>query len=304
MEKSERLKISAVSIQIDGVRGQVEANFEAKVLPQLKKHEGKPIDIVVLPECALSGYSFKSKEEVMPISEVCGKGPQFRACKTVATTLNAYTVMGYIERGEGAEEGHLFNSCYVLDRSGSILQNYRKILMYETDKKYFTEGSERKVLELTTLGNQKFTAMVGICMDINYKDFIEFFEFPMAEFGRDNKVDCVIFPTAWILQQEDLQEHPGPKLNMELYEWWAMRMTPMIDSKLLRLRKQVSPRMSKQWLFIAADRVGSEDDTSYKGCSTILVFNKPSKMSNYFTIQTMLNYSSVDSIYAEALLDR
>lgn len=303
MDNTHLLSIKALCIQIDGLRGQVQQNFQHRVLPEVKKHLGKPIDIVVLPECALSGYDFPSKQDILPFAEECGKGPQFEACKTVATTLNAYTAMGYVERGTGAEEGQLFNSCYVLDRKGGLLQNYRKILMYQTDNKYFTAGSQRSVLELTTLENRPFRAMVGICMDINYKDFVNFFEFPMAEYGRDHDVDVVIFPTAWILQKESLSESPGEQLNSELYEWWMLRMTPMINKKL-RLRKTVAPRLSKQWLFLAADRTGSEDDTSYKGCSCILVFNKPSKKNEFYTVQSMLSYSAVDSLYADVALER
>ena len=34
--------------------------------------------------------------------------------------------------------------------------NYRKILMYETDKKYFSEGKERFVLNLKNLEGESF----------------------------------------------------------------------------------------------------------------------------------------------------
>lgn len=43
-----------------------------------------------------------------------------------------------------------------MDRKGEYLGNYRKILMYETDKKYFSEGKERFVLNLKNLEGESF----------------------------------------------------------------------------------------------------------------------------------------------------
>ena len=48
----------------------------------------------------------------------------------------------------------LYNSCYVVDRKGELVTNYRKILMFETDKLYFTPGKDRPVLELKNLEGQ------------------------------------------------------------------------------------------------------------------------------------------------------
>lgn len=89
--------------------------------------------------------------------------------------------------------------------------------------------------------------MVGICMDINYKDFLDFYEFPMAEFGRDQRVDVVLFPTAWTVAAEE--EAPASKKSFEIaketYDWWKIRMTPMLR-RTFRLKQEVSPRYAKE----------------------------------------------------------
>lgn len=183
------------------------------------------------------------------------------------------------------------------------MKNYRKILMFDTDKLYFCEGKERFILNLTTVGGQQFKAGLGICMDINYKDFVNFYEFPLAEYCRDNDVDVLLFPTAWLLQEEDSKNKKSLELAMELYEWWLQRLTPMINLSL-QLRQPVHPRMDKEWLFVAADRIGKEDNTTYKGCSAAIVFNKKSSICKFFEIKGMLNEKTEGCVYSSVSLKR
>ena len=83
-------------------------------------------------------------------------------------------------------------------------------------------------------------------MDINYKDFVNFYEFPLAEHCRDNNVDCLLFPTAWVHQEDkDTPPKKSLELAMDTYEWWTMRLTPMIKPQL-ELEKPVAPRMTKE----------------------------------------------------------
>jgi len=98
------LDIKVLAVQFDGHRGEVERTFQ-KVLGLVKPHVGKEIDVVVLPECALVGYTFAGKANVLPLAEVCCKGQQFEKAKELALLLKAYVVMGYIEKGaEGSPE--------------------------------------------------------------------------------------------------------------------------------------------------------------------------------------------------------
>jgi predicted amidohydrolase len=132
-----------------------------------------------------------------------------------------------------------------LDRKGGVIHNYRKILMYDTDKRYFTPGSERIVFDLITLKGKTARTSVGICMDINYKDFVEFWEFPLAEFCRDNDIDLLLFPTAWTLRPEEEVGKKSLQIGLELYNYWKLRLTPMIWPRL-KLVRDVHPRTNKQ----------------------------------------------------------
>ena len=82
-------------------------------------------------------------------------------------------------------------------------------------------------------------------MDINYKDFVEFYEFPMADFCRDQKVDVVLFPTAWIFRPEENVGKKSLSICLDLYQYWTLRMTPMIN-KTLQLKQKIEPRYTKE----------------------------------------------------------
>ena len=73
----------------------------------MEKHKGKEIDVIVMPECGLVGYTYKDKSLVEPQAEVCGQGFSFQMCSKLAQEFNAYVVMGYIEKGIEKEEGSL-----------------------------------------------------------------------------------------------------------------------------------------------------------------------------------------------------
>ena len=86
----------------------------------------------------------------------------------------------------------------VLDRQGNLVLNYRKILLFDTDKRYFHPGcpdQPRSFDLITTLGKTLKTS-VAICMDINYKNFLDFYEFPLAWYLTDNKIEVLLFMTA------------------------------------------------------------------------------------------------------------
>ena len=101
-----KLEITVLSLQIESVQGNVEQTFVQKVHPLIMEKVGKPVDVVVLPECALTGYDFPDKSQVLTLAEVSGKGPQYEYAKQIAVTLGAYVAMGYIEK-HADKEGSL-----------------------------------------------------------------------------------------------------------------------------------------------------------------------------------------------------
>lgn len=302
MQSESNLTIKSLLVQYSPEHGNVQKSAE-KVLGMLQEFEGKDIDVVVLPECALTGYCFKDRSQMQHLAEIKGSGEQFKTCVKIAKLLNAYVAMGYIERDSEADDSKLFNSCYFVDRKGNLLSNYRKILMYETDKLYFSEGADQVIVSLETTKGQKVKAAIGICMDINYKDFVNFWQFPLANHCRDNEVDCLIFPTNWIHRPEECVGMKSLEIAVQTYDWWKLRMTPMIH-KSLRLVEEVGPRFEKEWLMLAADRVGVEGDTMFKGCSATIVFNRSSSICKFFKVDGMLNEKIEKCLYTVSELKR
>lgn len=140
-------------------------------------------------------------------------------------------------------------------------------------------------------------------MDINYYDFIDFWQFPLAEFCREEDIDVLLFPTNWILQDEETTTKKALEIALDLYQWWKLRMTPMIG-KSFRLKQTVAPRLEKEWLMVAADRVGKEDQTSYKGCSAALIFNRSSKLDDHYAVAGMVNHKSEACVSTTVTLNR
>lgn len=106
------------------------------------------VDLVVLPEMALSGYVFTSPSHVAPFLEPARIGPSALFSRALATRLRCHVVCGYPERpADGAPpDARGFNAAVVVGPTGEVLHNYRKSFLYETDKAWAAEGAYRGVL--------------------------------------------------------------------------------------------------------------------------------------------------------------
>ncbi len=154
-----------LSIQFEPVLNEPEANFkkvenllEGAVKDVLAKE--KPLDLIILPEFFTTGVSHKYVENPNPKNG--GRPIEFVA--NLARKYNANIVAGTVIT---EEEGKLYNTLFVLNRTGETVAKYRKIHLF----KYFG-GTEN---ERITPGNSIVVAdldfgKVGlaICFDIKY----------------------------------------------------------------------------------------------------------------------------------------
>lgn len=287
---AEKVKLKIAIIQVESVYKKPEETYNTKIKPYLATIKDKPLDFIVLPEMALMGYDFENREEIYPFCEERGKGFNFQVAKETAINHNCYVAIGYPEKEiENEEEEVLYNSCYLVNREGELVYNYRKILLFDTDKRYFSAGKEdqRPALKLETLEGKEITVGMGICMDINYKDFKDFFEFPLANYCRDSKIEVLLFPTAWTLAGEtEIDEEKEEQERNDLYQYWAVRMMPNVSGNF-RIGKDVGKRNEKEWVFVAADRCGAERETCYKGLSCVCRFNVLGVQKPYLVQGTM-----------------
>ncbi len=92
-------------------------------------------DILVLPELALTGYTFEDSEEAYSLSEEIG-GKLTSELVGIAGENSVTMAVGFLER----EGKHLYNSSILVDGKG-IVGVYRKVHLFREEKSIFKGGN-------------------------------------------------------------------------------------------------------------------------------------------------------------------
>lgn len=108
-------------IQTDVEIGKTVANLD-RMLDWLSRPEIHDADLVVFPECMLSGYCFESREEASQHAQPI-PGPATKSIAQYCQKHGRHVVFGMLE---ATSEGQLFNSCVLVGRHG-VVDVYRKI---------------------------------------------------------------------------------------------------------------------------------------------------------------------------------
>lgn len=170
--------------QIDIALGQVDANLE-KIKSYLRTATSQRVNLVIFPECALTGYCFSSREEALPhartltdpvwseLAEICGEGAP------------TYAVIGFLL----AEGGKLFNASVLVGPTGP-LSCYRKVHLPHLGIDRFVDRGDRPygVVEVGT-GDKKFRVGLAICYDCSFPE-------PMRVLGLEG-ADIIALATNW-----------------------------------------------------------------------------------------------------------
>lgn len=120
-------------------------------------------DIVVLPELATSGYVFDSVQELRSVA-VPADDPLFHEWAALAATRpDSVIVAGFAESGA---DGALYNSAAVVTADG-VLGVYRKVHLWDQEKRFFTAGSDAPLLVETAHGRLG----VMICFDLEFPEW-------------------------------------------------------------------------------------------------------------------------------------
>ncbi len=92
-------------------------------------------EILVLPELALTGYTFEDSEEAYSLSEEIG-GKLTGELIGIAGKNSVTMAVGFLER----EGKHLYNSSILLDGEG-VIGVYRKVHLFREEKAIFKSGN-------------------------------------------------------------------------------------------------------------------------------------------------------------------
>jgi predicted amidohydrolase len=120
----------AAAVQFAPSFGEVESNLE-RALRLVSEHDA---DLFVLPELALSGYTFSSRAELMELAQ-SADGPEMRRVAEAAAAKRACIVIGFAERAGAA----VYNSSFVAAPDGRSAV-YRKIHLFDQEKAVFEPG--------------------------------------------------------------------------------------------------------------------------------------------------------------------
>lgn len=257
-------------LQINPRLGAVSANIERA--NRLLNQFTKPIDLLVLPEFALTGYNFANQKELEPYLEPTTSGVSTQWASSISQKFNCHTLVGYPERDTSTNT--IYNSAVLTNGVGSVIHNFRKAFLYMIDEQFGAkEGTGFECIKLPDLHNLKM--QVGICMDINpYKFTAPFNAYEFAQSAKDNQSDLVVVPMCWThsespsLFPEDQREGKKNELEYEMdpddtclnsVNYWLQRSMPLFDA-------------DKRVCYVAANRCGWEDYVLYAGSSTIFTF--------------------------------
>lgn len=152
------MKIAAVQMDVKILD---KAGNLKKILRLLREAAQGGAQIVIFPECALTGYCFESIEEAFPDSESV-PGPSTEAVAQVTKQLDSTAVIGLLERaGE-----RVYNAAAVVDPSG-VLGTYRKIHLPHLGIDRFVAPGDRPFSAFPTAHGR---IGVNICYDCSFPE--------------------------------------------------------------------------------------------------------------------------------------
>jgi len=187
------LDMRVAAVQFKATPGDISGSLQRLV--EMANEAAADRDLLVLPEMAVTGYGFDSREGVRAVAEE-ENGPTTQALARVAARHQCWVVCGFPE----IDGPKLFNSAMVLDPHGDLRFVYRKMCLYEADYTWASAGDRGYRMFKTEAG----TFTVGICMDLNDDELLRWIvrESPRA----------LAFPTNWVDQ------------DSEVWPYWAWRL--------------------------------------------------------------------------------
>ncbi|HWE36382.1 MAG TPA: nitrilase-related carbon-nitrogen hydrolase [Isosphaeraceae bacterium] len=182
--------IRVAAVQNNPRLGDVAANLAA-IRAKLREAAEGGAKLVVFPECALTGYGFASKEEGLAVAEPIPGGPSLRAIQQDCKTLDAFAVVGMLERdGE-----RLFNACALVGPTG-VVGSYRKVHLPFLGIDRFTDPGDRP---FAVLGAGGIKIGMHICYDGSFPEVGRVLTLLGAE--------LLVLPTNWPRHSECAAEH-------------------------------------------------------------------------------------------------
>ncbi|WP_437185170.1 carbon-nitrogen hydrolase family protein [Planctomicrobium sp. SH668] len=149
-------------VQMDVKIGENERNLSF-MIERFRTARENSAELVIFPECALTGYCFDGIEEAAHYAESI-PGKSTAAFQKVVSELGGYALFGMIEEDQGA----LYNVAVLLGATG-IVTTYRKIHLPKLGVDVFATYGERP-FEVVEIAGVRLG--IGICYDCAFPESI------------------------------------------------------------------------------------------------------------------------------------
>lgn len=181
--------INLAAVQMDVKIGANKENLD-KIMAYVRIAAGKGADLIVFPECALSGYVFSSLKEALPYMEPV-LGPSTEKLASACRELGVYVVMGLLEKA-----GNKYYNAATLIGPEGLIGNYRKNhLPYLGIDRFVDPGDAPFKVYSTPIGNLG----MFICYDCTFPESARV----MMLMGAD----ILILPTNWPVGRAKVPQH-------------------------------------------------------------------------------------------------
>lgn len=166
-------------VQIDSVIKDKNYNFDLMVKFLLESVENNT-QLVVFPECSLTGYCYKSRKEALEVAEEI-PGSSSKYFSEFCREKNIFMIYGLIEK----DKDKLYNSAVLIGPSGIIGKHRKLHLPHLALDHHVDQGDLPIQVFKTPLAN----IGMGICYDLKFPEYSRM----LALIGAD----LIVLPTNW-----------------------------------------------------------------------------------------------------------
>ncbi len=174
-----RDKIKIAAAQMDPKIMRNRENLD-KILLKTRSAASNGADLIVFPECALTGYVFASREEAIPFMETI-PGPSTDRLIACCKELSVHVVVGLLE----IDAGRCFNVAVLMGPQGLIGKYRKNHLPFLGIDRFVDPGDKPFQVYKTPIGN----IGIHICYDCNFPESARV----MTLLGAD----ILALPTNW-----------------------------------------------------------------------------------------------------------
>lgn len=177
MDDIRQFKVGAV--QMDIKIKEKDSNLEKmKAFAQKAADEG--VELLIFPECSLTGYCYESKEEAKTMAETI-PGPATSLIQVICSKFNMTIIFGLIE----LDNDRVFNSAAIVDSTG-VIANHRKIHLPHLALDHFVDRGD---LPISVHDTKLCSVGINICYDMMFPE--------ISRIQAIKGADLIAIPTNW-----------------------------------------------------------------------------------------------------------